>query len=86
MVFLSRITESKQMNLVGHNVKKFRLARKLTQKQVSDKLETLAVYVCRGSIARIESKTRTVTDVELWGLSMVLDVPIYDFFDTLNKK
>jgi transcriptional regulator with XRE-family HTH domain len=81
MVFLARITESAEMNLIGNNVKKYRLMRKYTQKQLSAKLETIAVYICRGSIARIEGKTRTVTDIELWGLATVLDVPICDLFD-----
>lgn len=78
---MARITESAEMNLVGNNVKKYRQMRKYTQKQLSAKLETIAVYICRGSIARIEGKTRTVTDIELWGLATVLDVPICDLFD-----
>ena len=43
-------------------------------------LETLAIYICRGSISRIEDKTRTVTDLELYGLSQILDTPIEEFF------
>lgn len=78
---MARITERAEMNLVGDNVKKYRLMRKYTQKQLSAKLETIAVYICRGSIARIEGKTRTVTDIELWGLATVLDVPICDLFN-----
>lgn len=84
---MPRIIEGTDINLVGDNVRIFRKKKKLTQKQLSEKLETLAVYVCRGSIARIEGKTRTVTDVELWGLSVVLDANINDFFpNTHNKK
>ena len=41
----------------------------------------LAIYVCRGSISRIEDKQRTVTDIELYGLSQVFGVPVSDFFD-----
>lgn len=77
---MSRIIEGKQQNLVGPNVKKARLAAKLSQKQLAIKLETVAVYICRGSISRIESGERTVTDIELWGISKVLNIPIADLF------
>lgn len=45
------------------------------------KLETVAVYICRGSISRIEDKQRTVTDIELYGLANVLGVAITDLFE-----
>ena len=52
----------------------------LSQQQLSDKLETLAIYICRGSISRIEDGSRTVTDIELMGLSQILSTPVEDFF------
>ena len=42
---------------------------------LSDKLELLGVYVCRGSVSRIEDKSRTVTDIELYAIAKVLDIP-----------
>lgn len=68
----ARIIEEKSKNLIGDNVKYYRELRKMSQHDVSIKLETLGIYVCRGSISRIEDKTRTVTDIELLGLSNVL--------------
>lgn len=53
----------------------------MSQQQLSAKLETLAVYICRGSISRIEDGSRTVTDIELYGLSQILQVPIEKFFE-----
>jgi transcriptional regulator with XRE-family HTH domain len=70
-----------QKNLVGHNVRRLRLERGLSQQALSAQLELLAIYICRGSISRIEDRTRTVTDIELYGLSSVLGVPISDLFD-----
>lgn len=52
----------------------------MSQQELSAKLETLAIYICRGSISRIEDQSRTVTDLELYGLSQVLATPIEDFF------
>ena len=48
---------------------------------LSERLETQAVYICRGSISRIEDKSRTVTDIELMGLAKVLGVKIQDLFE-----
>ncbi|MED9813588.1 helix-turn-helix domain-containing protein [Anaerostipes sp.] len=53
----------------------------MSQQELSDKLEILAIYICRGSISRIEDKSRTVTDIELYGLSKVLGVSIDSLFE-----
>ena len=68
------------MNLSGENVRALRKAKKMSQQELSEKLETLAIYICRGSISRIEDQSRTVTDIELFGLAQVLDVSIDDLF------
>lgn len=78
---MARIIDGKKKNIIGKQVKKFRKEQKMSQQQLADKLETIAVYICRGSICRIEEQTRTVSDIELWGLSQILDKPIQSFFD-----
>ena len=77
---MPRIIDTKQKNLVGKKMRMLRKERRMSQQQLSDKLETLAIYVCRGSVSRIEDGRRTVTDIELYGLSQVLSVPIEEFF------
>ena len=77
---MARIIDGKASNLVGDKVRELRMAKKMSQKLLSEKLETYAVYICRGSISRIEEKRRTVTDIELYGLAQVLGVDIGDFF------
>ena len=78
---MPRIIDGNQSNIIGKNVKKARVLRKMSQKQLAEKLETLAVYICRGSISRIESGERTVTDIEIEGLAKVLGVPIEYLFN-----
>lgn len=78
---MARIIDGERMNMVGKQVRKFRIEQKMSQQQLSDKLETIAVYICRGSICRIEEQTRTVSDIELWGLSQILEKPIQSFFE-----
>ncbi len=78
---MARIIDGKNKNLIGGQVRKFRIEKGMSQQQLSAKLETLAVYICRGSISRIEDKSRTVTDIELYGLSRILGKPIESFFE-----
>lgn len=77
---MPRIIDSEYSNLVGRQVRYFRKKRKLSQKQLSEKLETMAVYICRGSISRIEDGSRTVTDIELYGLATILETSIESLF------
>ena len=69
---MPRIIEGKEMNLIGDRLRVLRKKHHLSQQQLSERLETQAVYICRGSISRIEDKSRTVTDIELMGLAKVL--------------
>lgn len=77
---MARIIDKKEKNMVGRKVKELRKEKNMSQQELSAKLETLAIYICRGSISRIEDQSRTVTDLELYGLSQVLAAPIEDFF------
>lgn len=77
---MARIIDGKAQNMVGDKVRKLRTEQKLSQQMLSDRLETLAIYICRGSISRIEDKQRTVTDIELYGLAKVLGVSIEELF------
>ena len=77
---MARIIDGKAQNMVGDKVRKLRTERKMSQQTLSDRLETLAIYVCRGSVSRIEDKRRTVTDIELYGLAKVLGVSIEELF------
>lgn len=76
MRFLGRIIEDGKVNLIGERIKEARIKADLSQKQLSVKLETLAIYVCRGSISRIENRERTVTDIEIDGMSKILNVSL----------
>ena len=78
---MPRIIEGKEMNLIGDRLRVLRKKHHLSQQQLSERLETKSVYICRGSISRSEYKSRTVTDIELMGLAKVLGVKIQDLFE-----
>lgn len=79
---MARIIDGNDKNIIGFSVKKYRRIRKMSQQKLSDSLELLGVYVCRGSVSRIEDKSRTVTDIELYAISKVLQVDIADLIDS----
>lgn len=72
---MARIIDGEAQNMIGDIVRKYRKTAKMSQQELSVKLELLGVYVCRGSISRIEDKSRTVTDIELYALAKVLSIP-----------
>ena len=78
---MARIIDGNNKNMVGGQVRKLRIERGWSQQMLSNKLETLALYLCRGSISRIEDRPRTVTDIELYGLAEILGVSIENLFE-----
>ena len=81
---MARIIDGSEMNLIGDNLRRIRTKKKMSQQALSNQLELMAIYVCRGSISRIEDKQRTVTDIELYGLAKVLGVSITELLDCDN--
>ena len=77
---MARIIDGENKNLIGKNLKKLRRKLKISQQALSAKLELLGVYVCRGSISRIEDGSRTVTDIELFAIADALDVDPKDLY------
>ena len=73
---MKRIIDTEQLNITGARIKQARIRAGLSQQQLSDQLELLAVYTCRGSVSRIENGRRAVTDIELDAISKVLNVSL----------
>ena len=71
---MARIIDSENKNLIGGRLKLLRKKHKLSQQELSNKLELLGVYICRGSISRIEDHSRTVTDIELFAIAEAMGI------------
>ena len=78
---MARIIDGNDKNMVGGQVRKLRIEKGWSQQMLSNKLETLAIYICRGSISRIEDRQRTVTEIELYVLAEILGVSIENLFE-----
>ena len=73
---MKRILDSEKSNIIGSRVKEARIKAGLSQKQLSERLELLTVYSCRGSVSRIENGQRAITDIEIDAISKVLNVSL----------
>ena len=83
---MARIIDGEKTNIIGDMVKRYRKERRLSQRELSIKLELMGVYVCRGSISRIEDGSRTVTDIEIYALANALGVSINDLFSSVSLE
>ncbi|WP_077368424.1 helix-turn-helix domain-containing protein [Anaerosalibacter sp. Marseille-P3206] len=70
------IIDSELRNIAGPRIKEARLKNNMTQEELSIKLETLAVYIDRASISKLEQQKRIITDIELIAISQILNVSI----------
>lgn len=73
------------MNLVGAQVRRLRYQQGLTQPDLVRRCQLLGWDLSRESLAKIESGLRGVSDYELIGLSLALQIP-YHFFLPPKKE
>jgi hypothetical protein len=65
-------------NLSGANVRKFRDQLGLSQEEFAAKCQLAGWDIARGVIAKIETGTRCVDDIELVRLARILGVKVQD--------
>ena len=85
VIFMKRIVENEKANIIGAKIRQARVRMGMSQIQLSEQLELLAVYVCRGSISRIENGERAVTDIEIDAIAKVLKISPNELFEWENK-
>ena len=69
------------VNVIGSNLRTLRLEKKLTQEQLVAKINLLGWSISRSSLAKIESKNRKVTDIEVIYLATALNIEIVKLFE-----
>ena len=83
---MARIIDYEARNVVGDKLRQYRIERNMSQQDMSERLETYAIYICRNSVSRIEKHKRTVTDYELQAMAKVLEVNISDLFEKSTER
>ncbi|NRA85591.1 MAG: helix-turn-helix transcriptional regulator [Gammaproteobacteria bacterium] len=69
------------MNIIGNNVKKIRERNGRTQDQLAEKCNLLEWNISRSTLAKIESKVRRVTDIEVKLFTIALNTEYKCLFD-----
>lgn len=75
-----------KMNIIGKNVKKYRLKSKLTQQQLCDKLDLYGLNLYHSDIYLIEYGKRIVRDYEALALAKVFDISLEKIYEGTEKE
>ncbi len=70
-----------QKNIIGKNLKKIRLSKKLTQNDIAAMLQLQGYEFDRITISRIENGLRFVPDYEVRILCKILNIAYSDLLD-----
>lgn len=77
---------NKKLNIIGKNIKKYRVLRNLTQEEVCSKLALLDVNLYRSDMYKIENNQRIVKDFEAYAFAKVLRVSIEQLYEDADKE
>jgi transcriptional regulator with XRE-family HTH domain len=69
------------MNLIGPNIRDIRKSMNLSQKDLVARCNLLGWEISRGTLAKIESQTRKISDEEVLYLAKALKVNVGMLFD-----
>ena len=72
--------QTKKLNILGPKIRVVREAQGLTQEQVAAKCQVLGFDLTRGTLAKIESRVRAISDHEIPFLAKALDCTIDSLF------
>jgi transcriptional regulator with XRE-family HTH domain len=69
------------MNIIGPQIKRLREQNNMTQEELTAKCNLLGWNISRGTLAKIESQVRRVTDSEVALIAKVLNVDISELYE-----
>ena len=67
-------------NIIGSNVKGFRITAGITQDDLTARLNVLGIDIDRPMISKIENFSREIVDYEIKAIANALNVSIEDLF------
>lgn len=68
-------------NIVGPQIRKARKELRVTQMQLATQLQLLGIKIDRSGIAKIESRRRPTSDIEIAAIAKILKVSISGLFE-----
>ena len=76
-MFINKTAEGKN-NICGERISRFRVDMRISQRELADRLQLVGLDMDKNAVQRIEAGKRFVTDIELIGLSKVLNKSLED--------
>lgn len=73
-------------NVIGRNVKQYRLANKYTQEKLCQKLDLYGLNLYHSDIYLIEHHKRIVRDYEALALSKVFNISLDELYKDTDKE
>lgn len=80
-MFINKTNDGRN-NICGKNIAYLRMAIKISQRQLADKMRLVGIDIDKNAIQRIESGKRFVTDIEIIAFAKVFNVT----FDELLRE
>lgn len=75
-----------KLNVIGEKLKYYRELNRLSQAQVSNKLQLIGIDIPKNSLQRLENGKRILRDYELAGFSKVFNVSIDEMLKDFIKE
>lgn len=68
-------------NMVGKNIERFRKDRGIKQKDFIAQMQTMGCDINPTSYSKLEGQVRSATDVEIYIISKILNIPMEKLFE-----
>ena len=68
-------------NICGKNIASHRIALKISQRQLADKMQLVGIDIDKNAIQRIECGKRFVTDIEIVAFAKVFNLSYKDLLE-----
>lgn len=68
-------------NVCGRNIAKFRIALKISQRELADKMQLVGIDIDKNAIQRIECGKRFVTDIEIVAFAKIFNISYEDLLN-----
>lgn len=75
-----------KLNIIGKNIKKYRILKGYSQRELSQKLELLGLTIYHTDIHKIEYGIKAVRDFEIKGFCIALDRSFDDLYEDTDKE
>lgn len=68
-------------NVCGRNIARLRIASKISQRQLADKMQLVGIDIDKNAIQRIECGKRFVTDIEIIAFAKIFNITYNELLD-----